>query len=289
MRNWPENQVILSIIRHGETKANQQGRYLGRTDEPLSREGREKLQAYQKQGRPLKAGKTYQEQGGSPKAGKTYQGQGGFPKAGQVFSSPMIRCLETAEILYPGLQPIVIPEWEEIDFGDFEYKNFQELQNSKAYQSWLASNGTLPFPRGESREDFCLRCRKGFWKMWQSLCSQRPAPQPAAPTSENRLCSQYPASQLTVSRKRLCSQHPALQSEMSETRLCNLRPASFLELPQIGLVVHSGTIMALLSQYAGGEYFDYQVPNGGGYLCRAEAKEGRLSLAVLQNIDTAHC
>ena len=41
------------------------------------------------------------------------------------------------------------------------------------------------------------------------------------------------------------------------------------ELPEqtksIALVVHGGTIMALLSAYCGGEYFDYQVPNGSGF------------------------
>ena len=35
----------------------------------------------------------------------------------------------------------------------------------------------------------------------------------------------------------------------------------------VGIVVHGGTIMSLLSRYYGGEYFDYQVSNGGGYLC----------------------
>ena len=32
-------------------------------------------------------------------------------------------------------------------------------------------------------------------------------------------------------------------------------------------VVHGGTIMALLSKFGGGEYFDYQVPCGRGYQC----------------------
>ncbi len=33
----------------------------------------------------------------------------------------------------------------------------------------------------------------------------------------------------------------------------------------VGLVVHGGTIMALLSRFYGGDYFDYQVKNGEGY------------------------
>lgn len=33
----------------------------------------------------------------------------------------------------------------------------------------------------------------------------------------------------------------------------------------IGMVMHGGTIMALLSRYCGGDYFDYQAANGRGY------------------------
>lgn len=36
----------------------------------------------------------------------------------------------------------------------------------------------------------------------------------------------------------------------------------------ITAVVHGGTIMALLHILAGGNYFDYQVKNGGGYCCK---------------------
>ena len=43
MRNRTENQITLIFIRHGETAANKEQRYLGRTEEALSLEGREKL------------------------------------------------------------------------------------------------------------------------------------------------------------------------------------------------------------------------------------------------------
>ena len=36
----------------------------------------------------------------------------------------------------------------------------------------------------------------------------------------------------------------------------------------VGMIVHGGTIMSLLSLYGGKDYFDYQVPNGRGYVCR---------------------
>ena len=41
MRNRPENQIEirLTLIRHGATHSNKEGRYLGKTDEALSPEG----------------------------------------------------------------------------------------------------------------------------------------------------------------------------------------------------------------------------------------------------------
>lgn len=43
MRNQTENQVRLVMIRHGATASNREKRYLGKTDEPLSEEGRQAL------------------------------------------------------------------------------------------------------------------------------------------------------------------------------------------------------------------------------------------------------
>ena len=52
-----------------------------------------------------------------------------------------------------------------MDFGEFEGKNYIELQKNPNYQAWIDSNGTLPFPGGESREAFIKRCEQGFYRM----------------------------------------------------------------------------------------------------------------------------
>lgn len=183
MRNRTENQITLIFIRHGETEANKEHRYLGRTDEALSLEGREKLlQAYQ---------------------------QSRYPEAEVVFTSPMRRCRETARLLYPLVPKKEIPEWVEMDFGDFEGKNYEDLKDDEHYQAWIDSNGTLPFPNGESREAFIKRCMQGMDRMMQLLQEER----------------------------------------------------------KVAVIVHGGTIMALLSSLCGGEYFDYQVRNGEGFVC----------------------
>lgn len=39
-----------------------------------------------------------------------------------VFTSPMQRCRESAQILFPDRERIEIPEWKEMNFGAFEGK-----------------------------------------------------------------------------------------------------------------------------------------------------------------------
>ena len=118
----------LILIRHGKTAGNLLGRYIGsRTDEPLCDEGREEL------------------------AGKQ------LPEVERLYVSPMKRCVETAEILWPGLdrkKMQKVMDLRECDFGDFENKNYKELSGNGDYQAWIDSNGTLPFPNGESMDAF---------------------------------------------------------------------------------------------------------------------------------------
>ncbi|MDE7428993.1 MAG: histidine phosphatase family protein [Lachnospiraceae bacterium] len=135
--------MTLLLLRHGETQANKEHRYLGRTDEPLCASGIETL--------------------------LSYKGQNRYLAVQYLFVSPMKRCLETAEILYPGLCPVVVSEWKEMDFGQFEYQNYEDLKNDIQYQAWIDSGGELDFPRGESRKDFILRCELGFRRMCETL------------------------------------------------------------------------------------------------------------------------
>ncbi len=132
-------EITLTLIRHGETKSNAEHRYLGTTDEPLSEQGKIKLQDKKK--------------------------AGDYPAPGKVFVSPMLRCLETADILFHDCEFICIPEWTEMKFGLFEGKNYTELNGNEEYQAWIDSGGILPFPEGESREEFKERVMHGFEKM----------------------------------------------------------------------------------------------------------------------------
>lgn len=139
--------VYISLFRHGSTAGNLQKRYIGTTDEPLCREGRETL--------------------------KSWKADGIYPQAVRVIASPMRRCLETAEILYPDVTPEIYPEFRETDFGLFEGKSYKELMQDdtlkSVYQEWIDTDGKMPFPQGESMEQMKSRCSEGFERLVPTL------------------------------------------------------------------------------------------------------------------------
>ena len=185
----------LILLRHGKTAGNLLGRYIGsRTDEPLCDEGREGL------------------------AGKQ------LPEVERLYVSPMKRCVETAEILWPGFdrkKMQKVTDLRECDFGDFENKNYKELSGNGDYQAWIDSNGTLPFPNGESMDAFKSRCLEAFARIVEEV------------------------------------------SGAEQEWIASGKTGIF----RAGIVVHGGTIMAILEQYGypKAAYFDYQVKNGCGY------------------------
>lgn len=126
----------IYLIRHGKTLGNLHGRYIGSTDESLCEEGRKEL--------------------------LEFAGRGCYPAVDRVFASPMLRCLETSRILFPQISAEVVEDLRECDFGSFENKNYIELSANREYQRWIDSNGTLPFPAGESRKAFRARCCQAF-------------------------------------------------------------------------------------------------------------------------------
>lgn len=218
MWNRSENQIKIVLIRHGITWSNQEHRYLGKQDESLCEEGILKLQLAWE--------------------------SAVYPKADYVFGSPMRRCVETAKIIYPSKEIIVIPEWTEMDFGDFEGKNYIELAQDERYQEWIDSGGELPFPGGEDRVGFVARCKKGMYRMMEIISGLENA-------------------------------------ELENSKLENKKLYGGLT---IGMIVHGGTIMALLSSFAGGKYFDYQVSNGNGYRGVLQVKEGQPKLLEIKKL-----
>ncbi len=124
------------------TKGNLEKRYIGVTDESLCQQGKEMIQNRR------------------------------YPTVDAVYASPLKRCIETAKLIYPEQTPIQYDGFRECDFGEFENKNFSELELLPSYQCWMKSNGELPFPSGESKQGFKERCVVTFRSMIEE-CIQK--------------------------------------------------------------------------------------------------------------------
>ena len=80
----------IQLIRNGLTEGNVSGKYVGHIDEPLSSEGIAQIEQMK----------------------NDYK----YPPVDAVFASPLSRCTQTAKIIYPNCEPIVIN-------GLIEYKD----------------------------------------------------------------------------------------------------------------------------------------------------------------------
>ena len=135
--------IKIALIRHSKTEGNLKGRYIGKTDEHLCEEG-------------IKLAKSKI-----------------FPQVSHIYLSPLKRCIETADIIYKELNPIIIDELRECDFGDFENKNYKDLSGNMDYQKWIDSNGSIPFPNGENPEEFKKRSIIGFDKVVEDIIENK--------------------------------------------------------------------------------------------------------------------
>lgn len=174
-----------------------------------------------------------------------------------LFISPMLRCQESAGILFPGKKAYPIEEWREMNFGAYEGKNYEDLKNDFYYQKWIDSNGTLPFPEGESQQEYIKRCHRGLLTATKIIEEKiaREVADTAKTSSANEITElREPEKQIAESQ--------IIENQIAENQMTESQPRN------ITAVVHGGTIMALLHILAGGNYFDYQVKNGGGYCCK---------------------
>ncbi len=125
----------ITMIRHGMTEGNSKGKFIGVTDEPILEEEKERLATLK------------------------------FPMAEAVYCSPMRRCIETAHILFPYEEPVIVSELAERDFGLFEGKTYKELTEDPQYKQWVQIGEIITYPNGEDISDFGKRCISGFEKI----------------------------------------------------------------------------------------------------------------------------
>lgn len=126
----------ISVIRHGMTEANEKGIYIGSTDMPLSQKGASELCAKMDE----------------------YD----YPVVHRVYSSPLKRCTETAEILFPSTEMCIVEDLKELDMGIFENKSVDELVKRDDYKEWLKGGKDTRPPGGESLEEMTARTYKAL-------------------------------------------------------------------------------------------------------------------------------
>ena len=111
----------LILLRHGAAPGNLLHQYIGCTDQPLASEG----------------------------AKQARRRSGTLRTPDLLFSSPLLRCRQTAALVWPDCPVEVVEGLRETDFGDFEEKTWAELKDNPAYVAWI--DGTGECPGGESR------------------------------------------------------------------------------------------------------------------------------------------
>lgn len=126
----------ISVLRHGMTEANEKGIYIGSTDTPLSSKGAGEL--------------------------CSKMDEFDYPTVHRVYSSPLKRCIETAELLFPCTEICSVDDLREMNFGDFENKSVDELINRDDYKSWLRGGKDSRPPNGESLEEMTARTYKAL-------------------------------------------------------------------------------------------------------------------------------
>ncbi|MEG2174199.1 MAG: histidine phosphatase family protein [Oscillospiraceae bacterium] len=141
-----ENMVTytLHLIRHGMTAGNRDGRYVGRTDLPLCDEGRTELE--------------------------TLRACCPYPPVEEVFCSPLLRCRQTAQILYP-MQPLTpVDDLMELSMGDFEGKFLRDLKGSQAYRAWMTDSlHNTPPGALETGEQFARRTARALHLVFSGM------------------------------------------------------------------------------------------------------------------------
>jgi broad specificity phosphatase PhoE len=129
-------QIIF--VRHGQSVANTEGRWQGQLDYELSNEGKHQSELL----RDRFAKEVF--------------------KPNFVYSSPLIRAMETAQIAMPGKRIIKIDDLKERGVGIFEGKNMLEIRNEHP-EIAIEFERTRNFnsvPGAESRYNFRKRAEK---------------------------------------------------------------------------------------------------------------------------------
>lgn len=133
----------VHLLRHGQTKANEQGAYIGTTDLALSEQGKQTL--------------------------LNLNDKFNYPNVQVVYASPCVRCIQTASIIYPNLKPVIAANLREYNFGDWEGKTAQDLKDDINFINWLKNSKENSPPNGDNGKEFYERTVNSFASLLTGL------------------------------------------------------------------------------------------------------------------------
>ena len=135
----------LHLIRHGLTRGNLEGLYVGGgTDLPLCDEGRHDLEVF--------------------------KSRFVYPAPDTVFTSPLARAVETADLLFPAASHrLVVPQLREANFGVFEGRKMEDLVKDPEFARWMdPTSGFVP-EGAEPTMEFHARCAETLHKLLEYM------------------------------------------------------------------------------------------------------------------------
>lgn len=118
----------ITLIRHGKTAMNAQGRYNGLIDEELS---------------PL----------GIAEAKRAIPNM----EVRRLYVSPLLRARQTGAILFPAAEQIVVDDLREMYFGECDGKSEAEMVHLPGFLPWNPNGPIMPYPGGETIDEVSER------------------------------------------------------------------------------------------------------------------------------------
>lgn len=130
--------LSLTLVRHGSTRLNEESRYQGWAEEPLSERGHTQATRLADRLRGI--------------------------RFDRIVTSDLPRCSETVRIALPDQRVEVDPRLRELHFGEWEGLTHAEChaRDAERLASWLADPTGAPTPGGERFDDFCRRVDEGI-------------------------------------------------------------------------------------------------------------------------------
>lgn len=134
----------IFIIRHAHTVGTQNGWFYGKADLPISKEG--EIEVLESKNKGIYSFATEES---------------------KFFTTGLKRTEQTLKLIFGDRCFERIEELQEMDFGDYECRSYEELKEDETFLKWgYDKTGEVALPNGESRNEFKNRVRKGWEKLF---------------------------------------------------------------------------------------------------------------------------